>query len=129
MPTSWPARVVTWILALAAGVVFGVAGTISHPLMLGWAPVGMVVAAVGCLGLVLAIRLLIEDRGAVLACGLGMLGALVVFSGRGPGGSVVVPQAAEGEFPFGITWSIVLTAIVLIVAAWPRIRTGNAPKH
>ncbi|WP_162621817.1 histidinol dehydrogenase [Microbacterium suaedae] len=129
MPPGLLARAVAWILAFAAGAVFGVAGTISHPFTVGWAPVGMIVAGLGCLGLMLAVRLLIEDRGAVLACGLGMLGALVVFSGRGPGGSVVVPQAAEGEFPFGIAWSLVLTGVVLLVAAWPRIRTGNEAKH
>ena len=119
---SWPARAVTWILALVAGAVFGVAGTITHPLVMGWVPVGFIVAALGCAGLILAVRLLIEDRGAVLACGVGMIAALMVFSGRGPGGSVVVPQAAEGEFPFGITWTLLLTAIVLIVVAWPRFR-------
>ena len=126
---TWPARIVSWILAAAAGAVFGVAGTISHPLMMGPVPVGMIVGGVGCLALMLAVRLLIEDRAAVLACGFGMLLALIVFSGRGPGGSVVVAQAAEGEFPFGIAWTILLTAIVLIVAAWPRFRVGNAPKQ
>jgi hypothetical protein len=35
---------------------------------------------------------------------------------------VVVPQAAEGEFPYGIAWMAVLTLIVVAVAAWPRIR-------
>ncbi len=129
MGANWPARVVSWALALAAGAVFGVAGTITHPLTAGWFPVGLVIATLACLGLLLAVRLLIEDRGAVLACGLGMIAALVVFSGRGPGGSVVVPQAAEGEFPFGVTWSFLLAGVVLIVTAWPRIRPGNARKQ
>jgi len=119
---SWPARVVSWLLALAAGAVFGVAGTITHPFVVGWAPVGLIVSGLACLGLMLAVRLLIEDRAAVLACGVGMIAALLVFSGRGPGGSVVVRQAAEGEFPFGVTWTLLLTVIVLVVVAWPRLR-------
>ena len=126
---SWPARVVSWLLALAAGAVFGVAGTITHPFTVGWAPVGLIVSGLGCLGLMLAVRLLIEHRAAVLACGVGMIAALLVFSGRGPGGSVVVPQAAEGEFPFGVAWTLLLTVIVLIVVAWPRLRRAEqAPR-
>ena len=120
---SWPARVVTWVLALVAGAVFGVAGTITHPLVVGWVPAGLIIASLGCAGLILAVRLLIEDRAAVLSCGVGMIAALLLFSGRGPGGSVVVPQAAEGEFPFGVTWSLLLAGIVLVVVAWPRFRT------
>lgn len=126
---TWPARFVSWLFAALAGAVFGVAGTISHPITIGWFPAGLVVAAIGCLALMIAVRLLIEERGSVLACGAGMLAALVVFSGQGPGGSVVVTQAAEGEFPYGITWSILLTGIVLIVAAWPRFRISHAAKH
>ena len=124
---AWPMRIISWLFAALAGAVFGVAGTISHPIAIGWFPIGLVVASVGCLALMIAVRLLIEDRASVLACGAGMIGALIVFSGRGPGGSVVVAQAAPGEFPYGVTWMIVLTGIVLIVAAWPRLRSGNAP--
>ncbi|WP_221585254.1 histidinol dehydrogenase [Microbacterium sp. G2-8] len=134
MRTPWPHRIASWILAFVAGAVFGVAGTISHPLVVAtWIPVGMIVGGIGCLALLIATRLLIDDRGAVLAAGIGMLAALLVYSGRGPGGSVVVPQAAEGEFPFGIVWSILLAGIVLVVVAWPsmtRLRAiGNEAKQ
>ena len=122
---TWPARIVTWILALGAGAVFGVAGTITHAYRAGSIPIGLALACVGCAALLVAVRLLIEDRGAVWSCGLGMIGAMALFSGRGPGGSVVVPQAAEGEFPYGIAWMGLLTLIVVIVAAWPRISVAR----
>ena len=122
---TWPARIVTWIFALAAGAVFVVAGTITHAYTAGPIPLGLAVACVGCLALLLAVRLLIEERGVVWWCGLGMIAAMGLFSGRGPGGSVVVPQAAEGEFPYGLVWMGALTLIVLIVAAWPRIRMAQ----
>ena len=118
---TWPARIVTWILAFGAGAVFGVAGTITHAYVAGPIPVGLALAGVACLALLLAVRLLIEERSVVWWCGLGMIGAMGLFSGRGPGGSVVVPQAAEGEFPYGIVWMALVTLLVLAVAAWPRI--------
>jgi len=123
---TWPARIVTWILALVAGSVFGVAGTITHAYRAGSIPVGLALACVGCAALLVAVRLLIEERGVVWWCGLGMIGAMALFSGRGPGGSVVVPQAVEGEFPYGIAWMGLLTLIVVIVAAWPRIRLSHS---
>ncbi|MTE22873.1 histidinol dehydrogenase [Microbacterium sp. ZXX196] len=125
-----PSRLVSWLLAAVAGAVFGVAGTISHPVVAwGRLPIGLIAGGAGCLALLVAIRLLVVDRGAVLAAGLGMLAALTVYSGEGPGGSVVVPQAAEGEFPFGVVWSVALAGIVLAVVAWPRIPRAWVEGH
>lgn len=121
---QWLTKALTWLGAVVAGGVFGIAGTITHPSLVigGVVPIGMLVAAVSSAGLLLAVRLLADDRGAVLAAGLGMLAALYVFSLRGPGGSVIVPQAAEGEPPFGLIWGWVLAIIVLLVVAWPDLR-------
>jgi len=123
---EWLMKALTWLGALIAGAVFGMAGTISYASLDVGVPLGFLVAALSCLGLLLAVRLLSEDRGAVLAAGAGMLLALFLFSGRGPGGSVVVPQAAEGELPLGIMWTIALSAIVLLVVAWPDFRKARA---
>lgn len=124
-------KALTWLGALVAGAVFGIAGTICYPslLVFGVLPVGLVVSAAACLGLLLSVRLLADDRGAVIATGLGMLAALFVFSGRGPGGSVIVPQAAEGELPLGLIWGWTLAVVVLVVVAWPdlgRAREAHA---
>ncbi|GAA4188809.1 hypothetical protein GCM10022219_03590 [Microbacterium oryzae] len=113
------AHVITWLVALLAGAVFGVAGTIGHAYTWGVLPVGMALAAIACAGLLAALRLLTDDRWSALAAGLGMLAALTIYSGRGPGGSVVVPMPAPGDFPYGYVWTFLLAGIVLVAVAWP----------
>ncbi|MFT4135797.1 histidinol dehydrogenase [Microbacterium sp.] len=116
------ARVVTWLLALVVGTVYGVAGTIGHAARWGVLPVGLVVALVGVGALVIAMRLLTDDRGAALATGVGVVVAAALFSGRGPGGSIVVPAADQGEMPWGLVWTIAVPLIVLAVVLWPSPR-------
>ena len=89
-------RVATWVVAFLVGAVYGLAGTIAHAYTLGWFPLGLVLAIIGSAALLAAVRLLTADRWAALATGLGMILATLVFSGRGPGGSVIVPQTELG---------------------------------
>ena len=121
MRNAWLAHLLTWLIAFVAGGVFGVAGTIAHAYTWGVLPAGLILAAEGCAGLLTALRLLTDDRWSALAAGLGMIVALTVYSGRGPGGSVVVPVPAEGEFPFGYVWTYLLAGLVLVVVAWPDL--------
>ena len=128
MRTSALARVATWIIAFAVGVVYGLAGTIAHTFTFGGFPVGLVLAIAGSGALLLAVRLLTSDRWAALATGLGMMIATLVFSGRGPGGSVIVPQAQEGQFDPGSVWTIAVPLMVTLAVAWPdvsRLRRSN----
>ncbi|GAA3651025.1 histidinol dehydrogenase [Microbacterium marinilacus] len=121
MRASLPTRVLLVVFAVVSGAVFGVAGTIAHAYTLGWMPIGLVLALGGCAALLIGLRLLGEHRWVAWVAGLAMLAMLFVFSGRGPGGSVVVPQAAPGEFPLGIVWTYALTGVVLLVGAWPDL--------
>jgi len=139
MRSVWPIRLLTWAGAFVAGGVFGVAGTIMHSaavVQTGMAgiviPVGLILSGVGCLALLVAVRCLADERGSALAAGLGMLAMLLLFSGEGPGGSVVVPQVPEGEPPLGIIWSWIVAVVVTLVVAWPdlhaaRPAAGRAP--
>jgi hypothetical protein len=121
--TSVLARIGTWIVALLVGAVYGLAGTIAHAYRIGWLPVGLVLAAIGCAALLLAVRLLTADRGATLATGLGMMLATLVFSGSGPGGSVIVPQTE-----LAIAWTFAVPILVAVIVAWPeRTRPRAAP--
>ena len=113
MGSSW-SRLVTWIVALAVGAVYGLAGTIAHAFEIGWFPLGLVLAVVGSASLLAAVRLLTGDRWAALATGLGMMIATLVFSGRGPGGSVIVPQTG-----LAMVWTIAVPVLVAVVVAWP----------
>lgn len=114
MRISWISRVLSWIAAALVGGVYGVAGTIGHSLMWGPVPVGLIIGAIACAAILIAIRALTHDRGATLAAGLGMIGTLVVISGVGPGGSVVVEDTLSGRI-----WTYVVAGFVLLAVAWP----------
>jgi len=124
MRSRWLSRAITWLLAFLVGSVYSLAGTIAHAYMLGWFPLGLVLAVIGSAALLIAVRALTSDRWATLATGLGMMTTLVVISGRGPGGSVVVPQEGPGTI-----WTIALALCVTVVVAWPDMSRipGRAP--
>lgn len=127
MSFSW-SRLVTWIVALLAGGVFGVAGTIAHAYRVGPVPVGLILAVIGAAALLLAVRLLTRDRWAALACGFGLFAAILVFSGTGPGGSVIVPSGKLDELAginLGLVWTIAVPVMTILVVVWPdRSRNG-----
>lgn len=104
----------SWIAAALVGGVYGVAGTIGHSVMWGPIPIGLIVAAIACAAILIAVRALTHDRGAAVAAGLGMIGMLVLISGVGPGGSVVVPASLAGQI-----WTYLVAGLVLLVIAWP----------
>jgi hypothetical protein len=123
-------RGLTWIALFIVGAVFGLATTVAHASSLasvagiasvpvlgailgsGW--VGFVLGVLACGGMLLAVRLLLQDRWGALATGLGMLAGMVVISGVGPGGSVIVPNDL-----LGVVWTWTVAGMVLLVAAWP----------
>ena len=115
------ARVATWFIAFIVGAVYGLAGTIAHTFALGWFPLGLILAIIGSAALLAAVRLLTSDRWAALATGLGMMIATLVFSGRGPGGSVIVAEAPDGAFNPGIVWTVAVPLLVAVVVAWPDL--------
>ena len=123
MGFSW-ARVGTWIVAGVIGIVYGVAGTIGQAAMWGPVPLGLVIAVIGVGALLIAVRALTADRWAALACGLGAMLATLVFSGRGPGGSIVVPAPADGQFSTGVVWTIAVPLLAAIIVGWPS-RSGR----
>ncbi|MFT4220816.1 MAG: histidinol dehydrogenase [Microbacterium sp.] len=123
------ARVATWAIAVFVGAVYGVAGTIAHAYRLGVLPVGLLLAFVGAGALLVAIRSLTADRWATLAAGAGLVAAVLVFSGRGPGGSVIVPDGELdmlGPVNLGIVWTIAAPLLVAAVIVWPARRRALA---
>ena len=117
----WLTRTLSWIAAALVGVVYGAAGTIAHSLMWGPIPVGLIVGAIACGALLVAVRALTHDRGAAVATAVGMIGMLLIISGPGPGGSVIVPNT-----PIGQVWIYVVAGIALLVIAWPRLATRTS---
>ncbi len=128
MRFSW-IRLATWVIALLVGAVYGVAGTIAHAYRIGWLPVGLLLAVVGSGALLIAVRALAADRWAAFASGAGMLLAVLVFSGRGPGGSVIVPDGELdmlGPVNLGIVWMVVVPVMTAAVIVWPEGRRGRS---
>lgn len=120
--SNWISRGLSWLAAALVGVVYGTAGTIAHSLMWGVVPVGMIVAAIACAALLIAVRALTHDRGATVATALGMLGMVMTISGPGPGGSVIVPNT-----PVGQIWIYLVAGIALLVIAWPNLKRLPRP--
>lgn len=123
------ARIATWVLAALIGAVYGVAGTIGQAATWGILPVGLIVASVGFIALMIAVRVLTGERASALACGFGALLATLVFANEGPGGSVVVPAPPEGAtITPGLIWTFVVPLVAALVVAWPsasRPRSTN----
>ncbi|MEV4735742.1 MULTISPECIES: histidinol dehydrogenase [unclassified Microbacterium] len=116
MRSGWISRVLSWVAAALVGGVFGVAGTIAHSVTWGPVPTGLIVGAIACGAILVAIRALTHDRGAALAAGLGMVGMLILISGVGPGGSIVVQDSLSGQI-----WIYLVAGLVLLVVAWPSL--------
>lgn len=101
------------------GAGFGLLGTIAHqasPAIWPTIPLGLVAALAAILCLMIGIRLMAPTRSLVLATALGVIGAVLLLSGKGPGGSVLVPDNL-----LGIVWSIAPSVISLGVVIWPRL--------
>lgn len=116
-------RVATWIVAFLVGVVYGVAGTVGQAASLGGFPLGVCVAIIGVAAVLTAVRLLTADRWSAFAAAMGAMLATLLFSGAGPGGSVIVPAPAEGEMiTTGIIWTLAVPIVAALVIAWPAAR-------
>lgn len=115
------ARIGSWAVAAVIGLFYGAAGTIGQSALWGPVPLGLIVAVIGTGALLLAVRVLTGDRWAALATGLGVMLTTLVLSGRGPGGSVVVPAPADGELSTGVIWTVAVPVMVAVVVAWPRL--------
>ncbi|GAA3628312.1 hypothetical protein GCM10022200_08520 [Microbacterium awajiense] len=115
-------RLGTWLVAFLVGGVYGLAGTIAHPYTWGWFPLGLVLGLIGCAALLASVRLLTSDRWTALACGVGMVAAALVFSGPGPGGSVIVPEST-----LAVVWVVAVQVLVGVVVVWPEARHRPHP--
>ena len=128
MRTDFLWRIASWLVAVVIGAFFGVAGTIAHGVTWQGVPVGLIVASITCAALLTAIRALTHDRLVTLAAGTGMLGMLLLFSGPGPGGSVVL---RDGDLAHWWVWivAILIAAAVLWPARRGRASYGETEQH
>jgi hypothetical protein len=110
-------RVLTGVIMAAAGVVFGVLGTLVHSSTIGDAriPWGIVVAlaALGCL--LAGIRLLSDGRLYTALAALGALVVIAVLSQQSFGGSVLITNSVVGW-----VWMGGAVVISLLAVGWPK---------
>jgi LmbE family N-acetylglucosaminyl deacetylase len=118
-------RAVASLVALAAGVAFGVLGTVAHQatVVLGSVtlPAGLVLATLAASALLVGLRLVLDDRVVVLACTIGLVGSIFLLSLRSTGGSVLVPAGLAGTL-----WTVLPTLVASLVLAWPRLPPRRA---
>jgi LmbE family N-acetylglucosaminyl deacetylase len=122
-------RAVASLVALAAGVVFGVLGTVAHQATVVLGPVtlptGLVLATLAASALLVGLRLVLDDRVVVLACTIGLVGSIFLLSLKSTGGSVLVPAGLAGTL-----WTVLPTLVASLVLAWPRLPQRKAlPGH
>ncbi|WP_460775182.1 histidinol dehydrogenase [Microbacterium sp. GXF7504] len=109
-------RIASWAIALAVGLVYGAAGSAAHAATWLGLPVGVFLAVVGSGALLLAVRLLVGDRWAALAAGLGMMIATFVLAQPSAGGSVLFTQAHEIA---ALVWMAAVPVWTALVVAFP----------
>lgn len=114
-------RILGWLVAAVIGAVYGAAATIAHAFAIGVFPLGLVLATIGTGALLMALRQLTGDRWYALAGGLGLLLAMVLFTGTGPGGSVVVAAPTPETEWIPLAWTFLAPILVALVIAWPDV--------
>ncbi len=108
----WP-KIAASVLALMTGALAGAIGTATHQSI---PPFGIALALLMVLCLLGGFRVLFASRLTAAAAAVGVLGAVAMFSGSGPGGSVLVPATDLGYW-----WTFGPAVVAFVVLAWPRL--------
>ena len=113
-------RIVNLILLFIAGAILGAVGTIAHQSTAAVAgvpvPWGITVALLAYTCMLIGLRLLNSGRAQALAAALGTIAMTFLFSLKGIGGSVLIPDNLLGK-----VWVVAPIVIAAIVLAWPRL--------
>ncbi len=117
-------RIVSAVLLVLAGALFGVIGTIAHQTTVTWGvpiPLGLIGALAAYAALLIGLRLLGHSRVPALLAALGAIAAILLFTQQSAGGSVLIPNNLAGQI-----WLVGPIVIAAIVLAWPDLR-GSRP--
>src|SRR4051812_36832130 len=117
-------RIVSAILLVLVGAVFGAIGTIAHQISVTWGigiPLGLIGALAAFAALVIGLRLLGHSRLPALLAALGAIAVILLFSQQSAGGSVLIPNNLAGQ-----VWLVGTILIAAVVIAWPDVR-GRRP--
>jgi N-acetyl-1-D-myo-inositol-2-amino-2-deoxy-alpha-D-glucopyranoside deacetylase len=125
-----PARdlVVGLPVSFVAGAAVGVLGAFKHQVGLSAAtgagfPLGLILSLVMVAVVLAAFRTAFDSRVYAAAAAAGVILAVAVLSGNGPGGSAVVVANYAG-----ITWTIAPAVLAAVVVGAPRRRLRRGPQ-
>src|SRR5215218_5370268 len=102
-------RIVSAILLVLVGAVFGAIGTIAHQISVTWG-IGIPLGVIGALAAF-----------AALLAALGAIVVILLFSQQSAGGSVLIPNNLAGQ-----VWLVGCILVAAVVIAWPDVR-GRRP--
>lgn len=121
-------RIVSAVLLVLAGAVFGAIGTVAHQLMVTWGvpvPLGLIGALLAFTALLVGLRLLGHSRLPALLAALGGIAVILLFTQQSAGGSVLIPNNLLGQI-----WLVAPILLAAVVIAWPDVhgrRTAASP--
>lgn len=107
------------MLLFLVGAVLGGVGTVAHQATVDWGvtvPLGLIGALVAYTALLVGLRLLGRSRIPALVTAIGTILAILLFSQKSAGGSVLIPNNLIGQV--WLAGPIVITALVM---AWPDL--------
>src|SRR3954452_9560932 len=113
-------RIVSAILLVLAGAVFGAIGTIAHQISVTWGipiPLGLIGSLLAFTSLLVGLRLLGHSRLPALLAALGAIVVILLFTQESGGGSVLIPNNLAGQV--SLIGPILIAAVVV---AWPDVR-------
>ncbi|MGO4300621.1 hypothetical protein [Leifsonia sp. RAF41] len=112
-------RIVSAILLVLVGAVFGAIGTVAHGISVTWGiaiPLGLIGSLLAFAALLTGLRLLGHSRLPALLAALGAIAVILLFSQQSAGGSVLIPNNLAGQ-----VWLVGTILIAAIALAWPDV--------
>ena len=113
---SGQGRVAAVVVALAAGLVTGGLGSVTHQQTLGGFPIGTVLTTLVVVGLMVGVRLVYRSRAMVAALWAGTALATLLLL------QLVLAN------PAGYVWMFAPTVIAFVVLAWPDLSAARAAR-
>jgi hypothetical protein len=118
-------RIVSGVLLVLAGAVFGAIGTVAHQTSVTWGvaiPLGLIGSLAAFAALLVGLRLLGHSRLPALLAALGAIVLILLFTQESAGGSVLIPNNLPG-----MAWLVGPILIAAIVVAWPDVHGHRPP--
>ncbi|QIZ99195.1 MULTISPECIES: DUF6113 family protein [unclassified Leifsonia] len=118
-------RIANYVLLFLVGAVVGAVGTVAHQATVTWGvpiPLGLIGSLAAYTALLVGLRLLGRNRIPTLVTAVGAILAILLFSQKSAGGSVLIPNNLLGQL--WLAGPIVIAAIVL---AWPDLSKSRRP--